>query len=96
MRSAAPCRDTPIDASRIVAGHVLTHLFEFKAAATVGAAMTAEKQSASWSARVQRQSVCRASQVEQLLQVEPLHGAGTFRSSSSTQACAVSPRACAP
>ena len=51
VRSAAPCGDPPIDAARIVAGNILTHFLELESATALRAAVTAEEQSTSGSAR---------------------------------------------
>jgi hypothetical protein len=45
--------------------------------------------------RAQIQSLRGAAQGDEIREVGKRHGAGTFASSSSTQVCAVMPRACA-
>ncbi len=68
----------------------------FRAPAPMCAAMTAEQQRARRVPRPQLQLARRAAQGQQPGEVRLDHGAGTRRSSSATQACAVMPRACAP
>ena len=62
----------------------------------MSASMTAEEQRPGGTLRTQTQSASRCPQCQQLLERRQLHGAGTFRSSSSTHAWAVMPRAWAP
>ena len=45
--------------------------------------------------RVQAEAVRRTAQCRQIREIGQHHGAGTNRNSSSTQLCAVTPRACA-
>ena len=92
---AAPRGDAPVDAARVVAGGIRTHFLEFQAAAALGAAMAALQARQRRAVRAQVETLGGAAQGNQLGQIRQDHGAGTWLSSSSTQAWAVTPRACA-
>jgi hypothetical protein len=95
MRSPATCRHAPVDVARIVAGDVGAHLLELEPPSALRARMGAEQRHTRSPAAVQRQSLRRAAQRQQLVEIRNDHGAGTRLNSSSMQACAVTPRACA-
>ena len=90
---APACGHAPVNAARIVPGHIRAHLFKFEATSALGTAVAAIQLGHGRAVGVEAEAMRGSALHDQIAQVGEFHGAGTSLNSSSIQSCAVVPRA---